>query len=373
MKNTNMQWMAALACAIATTAAAPAQSTIDWVDASMATYERGSKRQQEQHLRALRAAVNELECVHLDGVRAAAARGRGRLNAQPRASRSSASRRALRGAMPDANLPSTARYVFGHAAIAPMHNKRTERQRAERFAPMRLALLGMAPDADFAVAELMAKLDTDRGADAFARFLDSWEHEGQGFYEALDRTAGTEAGVFYFDDMLDDFAQQFGRGRDEAAKAVRKGRAAAQRALHASFLAYRQYRAFREAIALSLVLPPDVALPQRLERYEHVHSGYSLRDMVTMVMAVHDYDADAVVDAVIATAPPLPQPLWSATYEPFQAWNEVFAAAVEEIVGGGQHTDDYLEQAVLERAKQAHALRAAATDVLGVASLAAQY
>src|SRR6185503_21020214 len=97
-------------------------------------------------------------------------------------------------------------------------------------------------------------------------FLHAWRNGDESFYEALDRTAGTKDAVFFYDAMLSDFRTQFGSG--DAGHTLGRGLQVAHDALHDAFLAYRQYRGFREAVAWSLVLPPGRALPKRLQRYE---------------------------------------------------------------------------------------------------------
>ena len=132
------------------------------------------------------------------------------------------------------------------------------------FEPLRTETVFEAIDAvsegraDRALARLMYQLDTDTRADQFAAFLHAWRNGEESFYEALDRTAGTKDAVFFYDAMLGDFRQQFGGG---GAPAMGRGLQQAHDDLHDAFLAYRQYRGFREAVAWSLVLPPGRALP----------------------------------------------------------------------------------------------------------------
>jgi hypothetical protein len=119
-----------------------------------------------------------------------------------------------------------------------------------------------------------------------AAFLQSWRNGDESFYEGLDRTAGTKDSVFFFDAMLGDFRGLFAGGASDGGATLPGGPQQAHDALHDAFLAYRQYRGFREAVAHALVLPPDVPLPARLHRYEErVAGGYSLRQQVVMVQA----------------------------------------------------------------------------------------
>ena len=84
-------------------------------------------------------------------------------------------------------------------------------------------------------------------------------------------------------------------------------------------------------------------------------------------------DPAAVVDAIVATAAPLPSPLWSASYDPFERWNEVFDGAMEEMLRRSNHTDEFLRLAVSERMQQAQQVRSAASAALGVTPMAAGY
>jgi hypothetical protein len=223
-------------------------------------------------------------------------------------------------------------------------------------APLHHALAGIAPDADHALAVLLHRLDVDPRADAFAAFLQSWRNEDESFYEALDRTAGTPDSVFFFDVMLDDFRGRFGKGQGTAK--LGGGLQAAHDALHDSFLAYRQYRGFREAIAWSFVLPPDVPLPARLRRYEEQVSGaYSLRQQVVMVAAELDNDPAALAAAIVESAPKLPEPLWSARYDPYPAWMALFQGKQPAMIERHGSTDACLAAAEAARHAAASALQ----------------
>jgi hypothetical protein len=225
------------------------------------------------------------------------------------------------------------------------------------------ALVGCVPDLDRAVAVLMQRLDVDTGADAFAAFLQSWRNGNESFYEALDRTAGTKDSVFFFDVMLDDFRGQFGGARGELS--VRDGLAAAHDALHAGFLSYRQYRGFREAVAWSLVLPPAVPLPARLQRYEtKVGGAYSLRQQVVMVSAALDHDLAKVLAAITTTAPPLPKPIWSVAYDPYAAWNAKFVELQQTMIDRAGSTDAFLARALVDRLTLATAIAEASKKAI---------
>jgi hypothetical protein len=115
--------------------------------------------------------------------------------------------------------------------------------------------------------------------------------------------------------------------------------------LHRSFLAYRQYRALREAVALSLLLPQDVPLPRSLGRYERAGTGqYSIRQQVALLLRAHKQDVAAVVDAIRKTAPPLPETLWAGTYDPFPAFSALVDSKREDLLSFADHTDKVLAQ-----------------------------
>lgn len=227
------------------------------------------------------------------------------------------------------------------------------------------ALLGIVPDADRALASLLRRLDTDTTADAFAVFLHSWRNGDESFYEALDRTAGTEQSLFFFDVMIDDFSGQFVTGTSPLR---RGGRQAAHDALHEAFLAYRQYRGFREAVAWSLVLPPDRPLPARLVRYEaKVAGAYSLREQIVMVASVFDHDLDKMLARITATATPLPTPLWQGTYDPYPAWQAAFAELLPVMIERAGSSDAFLARALAERRELAHGVLTTAKELLTAA------
>lgn len=221
---------------------------------------------------------------------------------------------------------------------------------------LRQALLGCLPDADKALAALLRRLDVDVRGDAFAAFLQGWRNGDESFYEVLDRTAGTKDSVFFYDAMLDDFRGQFGKG--DAGQRLGGGLQTAHDALHDAFLAYRQYRGFREALAWSLALPPATPLPARLARYETKADGaYSLREQALMACEALDHDVDALVAAALADAPPLPQPVWSAGYDPYPAWTARFTALQARMIEREGSTDAFLRRAVARREALAQAVR----------------
>ncbi|MEZ5966206.1 MAG: hypothetical protein R3F56_20385 [Planctomycetota bacterium] len=270
-------------------------------------------------------------------------------NREPRADRLAVrAAKKTRGVPDAAALPTTARYVFGVGVVEPIPSLSKASKDALALAANRAAvesaLAGILPGSDHALADLLRRLDTDTSADRFAAFLEAWRNGDESFYQALDRTAGTAESVFFYDAMLSDFVNQFvPKHGGEATSKVRGDLQTAHDALHDAFLAYRQYRAFREAVALSLVLPPDRPLPARLRRYEEPVAGaYSLREQVQMVLAVEEFDVAKVSDAIGRSAPALPQPLWSASYDPFPAWTAIFDAHMPRMIEAAGNTDAHL-------------------------------
>ena len=264
-------------------------------------------------------------------------------------------------------LPDTSTYVFGVGAIetAPPDKDRAAAAAAGRRDAVHAALRGLLPHSDLAIASIERQLDRDASADHFAAFLVAWRHGDETFYEALDRTAGTADSLFYYDAMLGDFVANFASGKDAAAAKVRSGLQASHDALHRAFLSYRQYRGFREAVALTMVLPPDQGLPHRLARYEAKAEGaYSLREQVLMVLASEDWDVPKVLDAITASAPPMTQPLWSADYDPFPAWQAIFAGHQEQMIARAGDTDAFLAAATTQLRTWTTAIQTAARESL---------
>ena len=263
----------------------------------------------------------------------------------------------------DDGLPNDTNYVFGLGVIETGEAGGTRTQAAGvRKARFTAALLGAIPQVDRALASLLRRLDADPSADRFAAFLESWHNGEESFYEALDRTAGTKDSVFFYDVMLGDFTTQFAKGGGLTNVAdPKKGLQVAHDALHDGFLAYRQYRAFREAVAWSMVLPPDRPLPGRLARYEQKVAGaYSLREQVVMVLANEGYDPRKVADIIGKAAAKLPDPLWSKTYDPYPSWNDAFQGSQARMIEAAGSTDEFL-------AKAQAALQAAATSIQAAA------
>jgi hypothetical protein len=283
----------------------------------------------------------------------------------------------------DTRMPQFVQYVFGVGSIdlldagSPSGKKATtavdehltaEQKRTLRIVQMHQALLGMPPDADRVLAALLRQLDNDTSGDRFAAFLHAWKNGKESFYEALDRTSGTKDSVFFYDVMLGDFRSAF-TGHGDQGSDVLRSLQGAHDALHDAFLAYRQYRGFREAVAYSLVLAPSVPLPQRLSRYEEkVAGGYSLREQVEMVLALQDGDPQKVTAAIVAGAPALPNPLWSAAYDPYPKWSEYFAAQLPKMIEAGGSSDEFLHKAQSGRTAVRDFVAEQARQALGTAT-----
>ncbi len=265
---------------------------------------------------------------------------------------------------PDVVLPAAVRYVFGVGVVEAVDGAATgvDAERLHREVAIEQALRGMVPGADAVLAVAERLLDTDTAGDRFAAFLQAWRNGTETFYEAIDRTAGTPDSVFFYDAMLADFAATF------AGRTLGSSLQARHDALQDAFLAYRQYRGFREAVAYALVLPPDVPLPARLRRYETAPLGtYSLRQQVVMLCELLGGDPRKVIEAIVATAPSLPQPIWSAAYDPYAAWNKVFADAVPPMVAAAGDTDAFLAQSLRRRSESAAAIQQAARQAMDAA------
>jgi len=349
-----------------------AQQPLPAAEAGVAAFLEQSASAQRKRLKQMHAAADQFEHAHFEALRQTArdVRREKRANKKSKLGKTKESKKPAPKAPATWQLPALVTYRYGLASIEPVLRSggRRELQREQVRAPVELFLLGMLPDADLCVAELQARMDSDRSADAFMKFLEVWRNGDESFYEALDRTAGTKDSVFFYDVMLGDYVASFGKGKGESARRIASGLQAAHDALHESFLHYRQYRAFREAVALSLVMPPDVPLPKRLRRYETAAEGlYSLRDQVQMVLAVNEHDPRRVAELVRETAPPLPDPLWSAGYNPYEGWGKVFQKAMPAMIQRSGDTTKFLKTVQAEWVERAQGVRVRAREVLGLA------
>lgn len=369
---TPIAFAAVLACVAAPVAT---QNVVGYAQNASEQFDRKSKKQQQHVVDELHEASVGLTGGYFEAVRSIRDHGEAQNAKKSKKKKVRKSKKRGRKSAESAwELPHTVSYAFGAAVFEPQATRRSERERVARRVPVELTLMGMLPGADIALAEIEARLDSDRSADKFGAFLESWRNGDESFYEALDRTAGTNEGLFFYDAMLGDFLNKVADRKHPATKQLRKSHDAAHDALHQAFLSYRQYRAFREAVAMAMILPPDVPFPSHLRRYEQKVPGtYSLRDEVIMVLAAYDDDPMAVVDLIVGSAEPLPSPLWSDRYDPFVAWRAVFQEAMDRMLQRARDTDTFLADARLARMQQANSLRSIASAAVGVEPLSASY
>ena len=234
---------------------------------------------------------------------------------------------------------------------------------------LRKLLYGCLPESELAIAAIQAKLDLWPQGDAFARFLDRWRNAGpegdESFYEALDRTAGSEDALFFFDAMLNEFVREFAP-KDGKRWSLQER----HDHLHASFLTYRQYRGFLEAVSYCAVLPSTISLPIRLQRYDYsqVPGEYNLRDDLDVLAGKKVGDYDAVIEECheLIQAHPLPERLWQG-YDLYEAFQKSFVARLPQLAGASARgTDELLAQQRRRTANYAEALRDAAWAALEV-------
>lgn len=272
-------------------------------------------------------------------------------------------------------------YRFGYrdfVAVDPKHDKTLAKQikRGKEITldtipvdlRLRYLLNGCIPETGLALCAIEQQLDVHATYDDYARFLEDWRNTDkngdESFYEALDRTAGTDDAVFFYDSMLSDFVQRF-------AKTEAKGWSLEEQhgKLHQAFLATRQYRGFVEAVAHSLALPASLSFPTRLARYDYdsVPGGmYSLRHQVDILIGRHGGDVAAVVDECrmfLGDNPPSPV-IWD-TYPLAARFVDHFQAEIPKIVAGGRSTDQIAAEVHDESARIADAVRYASMEVLG--------
>jgi len=200
---------------------------------------------------------------------------------------------------------------------------------------------GCLPETELALATIQDRLDVHHQADKFFLFLESWRNPGpvgssvdESFYEALDRTAGTDDAVFFYDVMLADFVTSFApQGGKKWSLQERHD------ALLKAFLTVRQYRGFIEAASYALVLPADVPLPARLSRYDYgtvLQDQFSFRHQLNVLTEMNGGDIALVVDLLQQhlREHALPDPLWS-TYNPVQPFGTLFTERLTRFVYAG--------------------------------------
>jgi len=188
-------------------------------------------------------------------------------------------------------------------------------------------------------------MDRSSGAEEFRQLLETWRNGPESFYHALDRTAGTEQSVFFYDAMLEAFVVSCVPKRHDDYRSLRGNLQRSHDALHKSFLAYRQYRAFREAAALSLLLSPEAPMPPALKRYDGAAgSQYSTRQQLSMLLRAAEQDVLAVVSEISKSARPLPETLWDVKYDPFPAFQALVDGKRSEFLKFVSHTDKLAAQ-----------------------------
>ena len=226
-------------------------------------------------------------------------------------------------------FPVEREYAFGFDKTFTVDPLGKKPSAARRQADMREASLvamvhGNLPNLDQAVAGILYQLDRESASDDFSRLLETWRNGPESFYHALDRTAGTEQSVFFYDAMLDDFIVSCVPKKHSDYRALRGSLQKSHDALHTSFLSYRQYRAFREAVALSLLLSPGTPLPLSLKRYDDdSKSQFSTRQQLSMLLRAAKQNIATVVSEVAGSAPPLPKTLWDNKYDPFPSFQKL--------------------------------------------------
>ncbi len=304
---------------------------VEDVDAVLTAFAAKSKARQKRILQAVRDAVGNIDEPFAKAITEYAERG-----AKMGAGRRVAIAKKINRPTGDVDwwenldFPVPDEYRFGLRGVTPVNSAgKPEEWKIE----LRAMLLGYPPGTHFALAAILQELDTGSGVENFAMFLEAWRNGDESFYQALDRTAGTEGSIFFYDAMIGDFIKKFVPKNHPGYKRVTESLDTAHDALHASFLAYRQYRAFREAVALSLLLPPDSELPRRLSRYDAGGAGgYSTRSQIEILLRLYGQDPAKVVRMICESASPPPVPLWSRKYDPFTSFHGAFQKLIPEML-----------------------------------------
>jgi hypothetical protein len=338
---------------------------------AIAWFEKRSPDQQKKILAAVRKDLDALGDPYLASLRAHAERASGLAKKKDLELKSKASPEGSRALARELPFPIHTEYVFGarvvrHALDADHKPKDAKTRAADE---MRALLHGYSLDLDAAFAACLAELNQDQSADDFALFLEGWRNGDESFYRALDRTAGSKEEVFYYDAMLGDFMQKFVKGPGDKPMDVKKNLAAAHDALHDGFLTYRQYRALREAFALSMLLRPGTKLPATLARYETAPAQrFSVRDDVEMLLALSNGDLTLPIQLLTSTSPALPRPLWGAKYEPLEPFFAAFAVKLADVNAAFQSPNAALAKWRERREKLAAQIVEAARKALTDAS-----
>ena len=119
-----------------------------------------------------------------------------------------------------------------------------------------------------------------------------------------------------------------------------------QTAFYRMAATYRAYRGVRELIALSLILPSDVRLPEQLaKRYEdNGGNAYSTRDVIELLLAAHDGDVGATMRTILTHLEQMPTVLWKPRFNSVQGLYRAQDALMAKITAGGRHSDQTLAQ-----------------------------
>ncbi|MCK5940813.1 MAG: hypothetical protein KAI24_02490, partial [Planctomycetes bacterium] len=203
-----------------TAAICHAQGPLEAADAAVQSFFQKPAKVQKQLLQRMREEAAALDGDYFAAAQAQLAAARKAASARSKLGKTKNSKSPAPQATPAWQLPALVTWRYGLGRIEPVVRVGTsqQRRRDEQRVPVALFALGMLPEADLLVADLQARMDGDRSADAFMRFLELWRNGDESFYEALDRTAGTQDSVFFYDAMLGDFVATFGKGRGDAAK-----------------------------------------------------------------------------------------------------------------------------------------------------------
>jgi hypothetical protein len=348
---------ATMAVKVATPSKGATERSISGADmtAAMRKFAKLNDRKQKAVLDEVRAAVKRIEDPYLRSLLAYSAAG-GKSDT-PRYKPLKVSKRKMRSATSVAASVSLVaqlpfrprcefRFAYGDiAAREPVPSKRgtskRKKRRARMLAELEDLLAGHAIDSGYALAALLRELDNDRSADDHAVFLDSWRNGAETFYQALERTAGSGKGVFCYDAMLSDWVRRCVPKSSEDRKTLIRSMDNTQAAFYQTAATYRAYRSVRELVALSLILPPDVRLPELLaKRYEdNGGNAYSTRDVIDLILAAHDGDVAATVRTILSHLERMPPVPWNPGFNSVQGLYDAQDALMPKINAGGRHSD----------------------------------
>lgn len=238
-------------------------------------------------------------------------------------------------------------YRFGFGTLDRLDAKKkpsSQKARIEQREQIAAMMNGELPDTDLILAGSLRELDDQRTVDRFAGFLARWRDGKESFYEALERTAGTEDSVFHFDIMLEEWVDDFVPKDHADGKQLRRGPDAAQVAFHRAFRNVRLYRELREMIALTFLLPGEAPMPSDLSSYEQKLSSdrHSSRECVEILLEICEGDVNEVIRRVREASPPFLEDPWTAAYPTTQAIDKPFRAALNEVLKDGQRSSQEL-------------------------------